>query len=174
MWVCDKFNDSTAKWFKSTTSVKVGREHLGMVPGRQCVPFSSLILRTPHQHAKKRHTANGKPASVTPNPSSSKTLSSPSRDQRPPSSRRTWQSRIRILSILHTSPRRWLQTVSFTGVYNDNDPRIYHSSMYSPIHFAQWTCVRNLALPADMTGQLSGSGLSSSPGKLVHIVHGEE
>ena len=44
---------------------KVGREHLGMVPGRRCVSSSSL-QRTPHRYAKIRYTANSKPASVTP------------------------------------------------------------------------------------------------------------
>ena len=38
---------------------------LDMVSGRQCVSFSSLLQRTPHQHAKTQHTVNIKPASVT-------------------------------------------------------------------------------------------------------------
>jgi hypothetical protein len=56
-------------------------------------------------------------------------------------------------------------TVSFPGAYNDNDPGIYDPSIYTP--GASYTFpggpVSNLASPADMTGQLSGDGSSSSP-----------
>jgi len=58
------------------------------------------------------------------------------------------------------------QTVSFPGAYNDNDPGIHDTSVYSsgaPYTFPGGP-VSNLASPADMTGQLSGNGAASSPG----------
>ena len=143
MWMCDKFNDSTAKWFKLD---QIGKSRArASWYGTGSSVRTILFSHPAHASSTREETTHSERQTRlcdSPNPSSSKTLSSPSRDHRPPSSRRTWRSRVRILSILHASPRRWLQTVSFTGVYNDNDPRIYDPSMYSPIHFARWTCVR--------------------------------
>ena len=58
------------------------------------------------------------------------------------------------------------QTVSFPGAYNDNDPGIYDPSMCSrgaPYTFPGGP-VSNLALPADVTGQLLENGSLSSGG----------
>jgi len=64
---CDKFNESTAKWFKLQSRPdcqKVGREHLVQQDvSAYHSPLSSS--RTPHQHAKTQLTVNGKPTSVT-------------------------------------------------------------------------------------------------------------
>ena len=149
---------------------KVGWEHL--VPtGRQCVLF---FLSSPVAHLvntrKTRHTVNNKPASVTlPTQIApgdylvrheiialhlAVTLGGaefyPSCTQ------------IRVGGSQTGTPN---QTVSFPGAYNDNDPGIYDTSIYSP--GASYTFpggpVSNLASPADMTGQLSGNGSSSSP-----------
>ena len=62
------------------------------------------------------------------------------------------------------------QIVSFPGAYDDNDPCTYDPSMYSPIPLSGGP-VPNLAVPANMTGQLSGNGSSWS---LVLIVHGKD
>jgi hypothetical protein len=57
------------------------------------------------------------------------------------------------------------QTVSFPGAYTDNDPGIYDPSVYSngALYTFPGGPVSNLASPADMSGQLSGNGSSSSP-----------
>jgi hypothetical protein len=145
---CDKFNGSTAKWFKID---QIGKESDGNTWYQQDI-------------------MNGKPASVTlPTQVApgdylvrheiialhlAVTLGGaefyPSCTQ------------IRVGGSQTGTPN---QTVSFPGAYNDNDPGIYDTSIYSP--GASYTFpggpVSNLASPADMTGQLSGNGSSSSP-----------
>jgi hypothetical protein len=143
-----------------------------LVPaGHQCVSFSSLLRsHALSTHVSTTHNERQTRLCDTPDPSSFRRLSSPSRDHCPPPSRDT--RRCRVLSILHPNPRRWLPnrhpqpTVSFPGAYNDNDPGIYDPSIYlsgAPYTFPGGP-VSNLASPADMTGQLSGNGSSSSPG----------
>jgi hypothetical protein len=154
---------------KSTRSVKSRMETLGT--SRTSVRIILLSsCRAPYQHVKTRHTVNGKPASVTlPTQVApgdylvrheiialhlAMTLGGaefyPSCTQ------------IRVGGSQTGTPN---QTVSFPGAYNDNDPGIYDPSIYSP--GAPYTFpggpVSNLASPADMTGQLSGNGTSSSP-----------
>jgi hypothetical protein len=168
---CDKFNGSTAKWFKID---QIGKESDGNTWYQQDISTYHSFLsfsRVSYQPTKTQHIVNGKPASVTlPTQVSpgdylvrheiialhlAVTLGGaefyPSCTQ------------IRVGGSQTGTPN---QTVSFPGAYNDNDPGIYDPSIYSP--GAPYTFpggpVSNLASPADMTGQLSGSGSSSSPG----------
>jgi hypothetical protein len=154
---------------KSTRSAKSRTGTLGT--SRTSVRIILLSSsRASYQHAKTRHTVNGKPASVTlPTQVApgdylvrheiialhlAVTLGGaefyPSCTQ------------IRVGGSQTGTPN---QTVSFPGAYNDNDPGIYDPSIYSS--GASYTFpggpVSNLASPADMTGQLSGNGSSSSP-----------
>ena len=155
---------------KSSRSAKKSDGNTLVPAGHQCVSFSSPpVARLIDM--RKHDTVNGKPASVTlPTQVApgdylirheiialhlAVTLGGaefyPSCTQ------------IRVGGSQTGTPN---QTVSFPGAYNDNDPGIYDQSIYSP--GAAYTFpggpVSNLASPADMTGQLSGNGSSSSPG----------
>ena len=166
---CDKFNGSTAKWFKID---QIGKESDSTWYQQDISAYYSPLSssHTPYQHAKTRHIVNGKPAVVTlPTEVApgdylvrheiialhlAETLGGaefyPSCTQ------------IRVGGSQTGTPN---QTVSFPGAYNDNDPGIYDPSIYTdgaPYTFPGGP-VSNLASPADMTGQLSGNGSSSSP-----------
>jgi Auxiliary Activity family 9 (formerly GH61) len=148
---------------------KVGREYL-VSGGHQCASFSSLLQSYAYQHAKTRHTVNGSPASITlPTQVAPgdylvrhelialQLAVSVGGAEFYPSC-----TQIRVGGSQTGTPN---QTVSFPGAYNDNDPGIYDPNVYSPgsPYIFPGGPVSNLASPADMTGQLSGNGSSSSP-----------
>jgi hypothetical protein len=140
---------------------KVGREHLVPV-GRQCVSFSSCA---PYQHAKTRHTVNGKPAYVT-LPAQVATGDYLDRHKihlAVTSGGAKFYPSCTQIRVGGSQTGTHNQTVSFPGAYNDNDPGIYDPSIYSP--GAPYTFpsgpVSNLASPADMTGQVSGNAFPS-------------
>ncbi|KAF8505424.1 glycosyl hydrolase family 61-domain-containing protein [Russula emetica] len=167
---CDKFNGSTAKWFKID---QIGKKSDGNTWYQADISAYHSPLscsRTPYQHAKTRHTVNGSPASVT-----LPTQVAPGEylvrhelialqlavtlggAEFYPSC-----TQIHIGGSQTGTPN---QTISFPGAYNDNDPGIYDPNVYSPgsPYIFPGGPVSNLASPADMTGQLSGNGSSSSP-----------
>ena len=112
---------------------------------------------------------NAKFASVTlPTQSSSRRLSSPSRDHRPAPGHDARQSR--VPSILHVNPRRWPpnghpnQSVSFklTTTQASTIQACTHPERHT---LSPGGPASNLASPADMTGFLYENGSCSSPGK---------
>lgn len=172
---CDKFNGSTAKWFKID---QIGRMSDGSTWYQQQVSaYHSLLsalflfflpLSPGHTTYQTRHTVNGTPISVTlPTQVApgdylvrneiialhlAETLGGaefyPSCTQ------------IRIGGSQTGTPN---QTVYFPGAYNDNDPGILDPNIFTagaPYVFPG-PPVSNLASPADMTGQLTTN--SSSP-----------
>ncbi|KAI0273002.1 glycosyl hydrolase family 61-domain-containing protein [Russula aff. rugulosa BPL654] len=145
---CDKFNGSTAKWFKID---QIGKKSDGNTWYQQDIMNAqpaSLTLPTevaPGDYLV-RHEIIALHLAVTLGGAEFY----PSCTQ------------IRVGGSQTGTPNA---TVSFPGAYNDNDPGIYDPSIYTP--GASYTFpggpVSNLASPADMTGQLSGNGSSSSP-----------
>jgi hypothetical protein len=129
-----------------------------------------LSSRVPYQHAKTRHTVNGKPAYLT-----LPTQVAPG----------DYLVRHELISLqlantlggaelfptctqIHISGSQTgtpNQTVSFPGAYNDNDPGILDPYVYTPSvpYIFPGGPVSNLASPADMSGQVPGVVNSSSP-----------
>jgi hypothetical protein len=161
---CDKFNSSTAKWFKiNQMGKKSGGDtwYQGDVSAYHS-PLSSS--HAPYQHPKTRHTVNGSPASVTlptkvaPGDylvrqeiiSLHQAVSLGGAEFYPSC------TQIRVGGSQKGTPN---QTVSFPGAYNDTDPGIYDPDVYStgsPYTFPGGP-VSNLSSPANTTGQLSGT-----------------
>jgi len=151
-------------------------EHL-VSAGRQCVSFSSL-LQSPALSAREKTTYSERKTRHcdAPDLSSSRRLSSPSRDVALYLNV-TLARRSRVPSILRANLRRWLPNglpPTRSSLSHAHTMTTTHASTIRactrplcPVG-PRWTY---LAVPADMTGQLSGNGSSSSP---VPIVHGEE
>ena len=167
---CDKFNGSTAKFFKID---QIGKKSDGNTWYQADISAYHLIFLSPLArliNTRKHDTVNGSPASVTlPTEVAPgdylvrhelialQLAVSVGGAEFYPSC-----TQIRVGGSKTGTPN---QTVSFPGAYNDNDPGIYDPNVYSP--GSSYTFpggpVSNLASPADMTGQLSGNGSSSSP-----------
>ena len=108
---CDKFNGSTAKWFKID---QIGKTSDGNTWYQQevcayhslpslnlpCSPFSSIYIFYSIRSEPPTHLCD------TPGESSSRGIPSPERDHRTPTSRVAWRSR--VLSVLHPNSRRRL------------------------------------------------------------------
>jgi hypothetical protein len=100
---------STAKWFKID---QIGKESDGNTWYEQDIsayhsPLSSRVQsHASSTRVNSTHSERQTRLCDTPDPSSSRRLTIPSRDHRPPPSRDT--RRGRVLSILHPNPRRWL------------------------------------------------------------------
>ncbi|KAF8472202.1 glycosyl hydrolase family 61-domain-containing protein [Russula ochroleuca] len=145
---CDKFNGSTAKWFKID---QIGRESDGSTWYQQDVMNGQPISVTlPTQVAPGDYLVRNEIIALH----LAETLGGaefyPSCTQ------------IRVGGSQTGTPN---QTALFPGAYNDNDPGIFDPNIYT--NGAPYTFpgppVSNLASPADMTGQLSNNGNSSSP-----------
>ncbi|KAH9985301.1 glycosyl hydrolase family 61-domain-containing protein [Russula vinacea] len=144
---CDKFNGSTAKFFKID---QIGKEADGSTWYQQDVMNGKPISVTlPTQVAPGDYLIRNEIIALH----LAETLGGaefyPSCTQ------------VRIGGSQTGTPN---QTVLFPGAYNDNDPGIFDPNVYN--NGAPYTFpgppVSNLASPADMTGQLSNSSSPSS------------
>jgi len=147
---CDKFNGSTAKWFKID---EIGKKSDGSTWYQQDVMNGQPVSVTlPTQVAPGDYLVRHEIIALH----LAQTLGGaefyPSCTQ------------IRVGGSQTGTPN---QTVSFPGGYNDNDPGIYDPNVYSNQDYVfPGPPVSNLASPADMTGQTSfgAPGSSSSSG----------
>jgi hypothetical protein len=171
---CDKFNGSTAKWFKID---QIGKKSDGTWYQQDvCAyqsppslnpsfdPFLQLLFQT-------RYVANRQPISVTlpekvapgeylvRNEIIALQLAvSVGGAEFYPSC-----TQIRVGGSQTGTPN---QTVLFPGAYSDNDPGIYDPNVYTPgaAYIFPGPPVSNLASPADMTGEVSANSSSSGSG----------
>ncbi|KAI9448963.1 glycosyl hydrolase family 61-domain-containing protein [Russula earlei] len=144
---CDKFNGSTAKWFKID---QIGKKPDGTtwyqqdVMNRQPVSVTLPLNVTPGDYLV-RHEIIALHLAVTLGGAEFY----PSCTQ------------IRVGGSQTGEPN---QIVSFPGAYNDNDPGIYDPDVYSPgsVYVFPGPPVSNLASPADSSGEQAPSASSSS------------
>ena len=120
---CDKFDGSMAKWFKIGKASDAS-EHM-VSAGCQCVTLSSL-LQSHASSARENTTYSERKTCVcdAPDPSTSRRLSSQSRDRRPPSKRDTRSAKPSSIHPTRKSasvaPKRAIpnQIISFPCAYN--------------------------------------------------------